>query len=230
MKYNVCVKLGSVILAASMLYGCSQMLRTDLPDKEDRIQASIEQQLQEKYGDTFTVEQVESEGASMAFQKATYKATVRSDRYPGEFSARLDRDMENLKDDYPRLYWNDAIESRVQSALDRVTGLSDTDWKVVYVLSDQTWTESDDLDEYLSEGDTYLDMNVTVPANLDEAVTVVDVLLDSLREEQLQYSVACSCGDSVVVLSEKSGRDPLTDERVYEKLAKGLEADAIGSA
>lgn len=225
MKLNQLLKLGGIVLLLSTLLGCGRLWsggKISLPGREDLFRMTIEQQLHQKYGDAFTVEQIEFEKANMAFHKGTCKATVRSDRYEGTFTARVDNDMENLTDNYPRLYWNDTIEARVRKALDQVEDLPETEWKVVYVLSEQVWQEEDALDEYLAQGDTYLDLTVTLPADLEQAAEMIHQLRDALQEEQLQYAIACSCGGGTVILTEKKGRQPLTDEQVYGKLERSL--------
>lgn len=225
MKLNQLLKLGGIVLLLSTLLGCGRLWsggKISLPGREDLFRMTIEQQLHQKYGDAFTVEQIEFEKANMAFHKGTCKAMVSSDRYEGTFTARVDNDMENLTDDYPRLYWNDTIEARVRKALDQVEDLQETEWKVVYVLSEQVWKEEDALDEYLAQGDTYLDLTVTLPADLEQAADTVHQLRDALQEEQLQYAIACSCRGGTVILTEKKGQQPLTDEQVYGKLERSL--------
>lgn len=226
MKRNNLLKLGGILLLFSTLLGCLRADRSGntvpLSGREEKIRASMVQLLEEKYGESFTVEQAERENANMAFSGDTFTAAVRSGDYPGTFTARVDAEGKNLTDDYPRLFWNADIEQRVRQALDGVAGLTGTEWKIVYVLSAQTWKPDDDLETYLQEGETYLDLTVTLPSDPEQAAGVLADLRAALQQYHLQYAVACRFGDATVIFSEKAGQPRLTDDKVWRKLERSL--------
>lgn len=226
MKRNNLLKLGVILVLFSTLMGCLRLDRSGnaapLPSREEKIQAAMEQLLEEKYGESFTVEQPERQKANMAFVEDTFTASVRSGNYPGTFTARVDAEGKNLTDDYPRLFWDTEIEQRARQTLDSVEGLTETEWKIVYVLSGQTWKADDDLESYLQEGETYLDLTVTLPPDLEQAAAAVEDLRGALQQNHLQYAAACRFGDATVIFSEKTGQPQLTDEQIYQKLERSL--------
>lgn len=226
MKRNNLLKLGGILLLFSTLLGCLRVDRSGnavpLPDREERIQVAMERLLEEKYGETFTVERPERQKANMAFAKDTFTASVRSGSYPGTFTACVDAEGENLTDNYPCLFWNTDIEQRTRQALDSVEGLTETEWKIVYLLSAQTWKADDDLETYLQEGETYLDLAVTLPSDLERAAGAMEGLRAALQQNHLQYAVACRFGDATVIFSEKAGQSRLTDEQICQKLERSL--------
>lgn len=218
--------LGGIVVLFSTLLGCKSVehngKKADRLSREDKVKASVVQLLEEKYTDTFSVETLERENANMAFSQDTFKASVRSENYSGSFTARVNADGTNLIDDYPRLYWNEAIESRVQKILDSVEGLMETEWKIIYVLSAQTWKDHDNLDDYLEEGDTYLDLTLTLPSDLDKATETLNALRVALQEGHVQYAVACNCGGKIVIFSEKKDQPRLTNDEIRQKLERSL--------
>lgn len=218
--------LGGIVVLFSTLLGCfatGHDRKEPAPSgREKAARAALVQQLEEKYGDTVTIVSLERQDAAMAFAKDSFAASVRSERYAATFNARVDADGNNLTDDYPRLYWDEDIRERVRQALTGVEGLTDIEWKLVYPLSEQTWNPDDGLDAYLDGGKTYLDLTVTLPADLDRAAETLNALRAALQKEHLQYAVACSCGGATVVFAEKKDQPRLTEEQIYRKLERSL--------
>lgn len=218
--------LGGIVLLLSTLLGCFGISNggatRSLPSKEEQIKASMLHLLEEKYGETFMIEQIDRQDANMAFSKDTFTASVHSESFSETFTARVDADGKDLVDNYPSLYWNDAIESRVQQVLDGAEGLTDIRWNVIYVLSAQTWKQEDDLNAYLAQGETYLDLTLTLPNDLNEASDNLGALCDALQKAHLQYAVACNCAGKTVIFSQKKDQPQLTREQIDQKLERSL--------
>ena len=108
MKRNNLLKLGGILVLFSTLMGCLRVDRSGnaapLPSREEKIQAAMGQLLEEKYGESFTVEQPERQKANMAFVGDTFTALVRSGNYPGTFTARVDAEGKILSQIVPGEY------------------------------------------------------------------------------------------------------------------------------
>ena len=170
--------------------------------------------LNEKYGDTFVVQSIERQTAEVAFAKAHYLAQVSSDVYPGQFRARVDTDFNEVADDYPRLYWNDKIKSRAEQAAQVIPEDYDVQWEILYQLSGQTWKNTDSIDDYLEQGNAYIDF--MIETNADDAAKTALALRSALKDEKLKYETLWRLGERTVVFGEMQGQT-LTDEQIREK-------------
>lgn len=192
-------------------------------DPETALRTAMEAQLEEKYGETFTVETLRREDANMAFSQDTYRATVHSAAYGADFNARVNADGSHLVDDYPRLFWKQEMENRVQQALDQLPAVVPVEWKAVYVLSAACWQPSDGIDTYLTESDSYIDLTLTLPNDgTEQTARLLNKLRDALQQQKLQYAVAVRWKGKTLVFAEKRDQPRLTDEAIRQKLERSL--------
>ena len=210
--------LGCAALILSALTGCFSRGDSRPANTQER-KARIEQLLQKKYGDTFTVQTLERQLAQQAFAKSHYLAQVSSDAYPGQFSARVDDDCRQLEDDYPRLYWGNEIEQRAARAAEALPAAYDAEWKVVYLLTEQTWKSTDPLDDYLAQAETYVHFTVTLDSG-DAAQTAL-ALRDALQAENLQYTTTWKLDGATVTFGEMAGQT-LTEQEICEKFERNV--------
>lgn len=211
--------LGCAALILSALTGCFRGKKADnnRPANTEEQKARIEQLLNEKYGDTFVVQSMERQTAQMAFTKAHYLAQVSSDAYPGQFRARVDTDFNEVADDYPRLYWNEEIEQKVGRVEQVFPQNYDVQWEIVYWVTDETWKSTDSIDDYLEQGNAYIDF--TIETNVDDVTDIALALHNALQAERLKYETAWHLGKTTVVFGEMPG-DTLTDEQIRAKFER----------
>lgn len=181
------------------------------PANTEEQKARIEQLLNEKYGDTFVVQSMERQAGQMAFTKAHYLAQVSSDAYPGQFRARVDTDFNEVADDYPRLYWNEEIEQKVGRVEQVFPQNYDVQWEIVYWVTGETWKSTDSIDDYLEQGNAYIDF--TIETNADDVAKTAIELHSALRDEKLKYETIWHLGKTTVVFGEMHGQT-LTDEQI----------------
>lgn len=209
---------GGVLLLISLLFGCSGKKRAEETLPAMPQEALARQMLEKKYGEPFSVDSVEKTPANRAFGPAVYTAAAHSEALAGTFTARWEEGSSAVADDYARLFWENSIQDRVRSALRPYAETAQ--WTVVYELSRQTWRSTDELDRYLKESETYVDLELTVSGDAAQAAGTVNAVRHALLEAQLQYAMSCSWNGASVVLSEKNGLAPLTDEDVRQKLER----------
>lgn len=182
----------------------------------------IVNELNLKYDDQFTVQSIERNTANMAFQSATYTATVLSDNYGETFQARINTDGQNLMDNYPKVVWGSEIEQKLDSVEQSLANYADLTCKTVYQLQDSDYVTGRTLASYLTSGDVYVDVEVTLPQDLDSAYESVNELRHTFQDEGLQYQLGCQCGNEYIVIAEYGDLGYFSDQEVYEKLANKL--------
>lgn len=221
MKKRICLSVLIAIALAFTLTGCrlldifkiitANKADNNRPANTEEQKARIEQLLNEKYGDTFVVQSMERQAGQMAFTKAHYLAQVSSDAYPGQFRARVDTDFNEVADDYPRLYWNEEIEQKVERVEQVFPQNYDVQWEIVYWVTGETWKSTDSIDDYLEQGNAYIDF--TIETNADDVAKTAIELHSALRDEKLKYETIWHLGKTTVVFGEMQGQT-LTDEQI----------------
>lgn len=212
---------GCAALILSALTGCFRGEKADnnRPANTEEQKARIEQLLNEKYGDTFVVQSMERQTAQMAFTKAHYLAQVSSDAYPGQFRARVDTDFNEVADDYPRLYWNEEIEQKVGRVEQVFPQNYDVQWEIVYWVTGETWKSTDSIDDYLEQGNAYIDF--TIETNADDAAKTALALRSALKDEKLKYETIWHMDGKTVTFGEMAGQT-LTEQEICEKFERNV--------
>lgn len=213
--------LGCAALILSALTGCFRGKKADnnRPANTEEQKARIEQLLNEKYGDTFVVQSMERQTAQMAFTKAHYLAQVSSDAYPGQFRARVDTDFNEVADDYPRLYWNEEIEQKVGRVEQVFPQNYDVQWEIVYWVTGETWKSTDSIDDYLEQGNAYIDF--TIETNADDAAKTALALRSALKDEKLKYETIWHLDGKTVAFGEMAGQT-LTEQEICKKFERNV--------
>ena len=218
MRKLVCV----LSLVAISLCACSNAVIPPPDVQASSVETRIEHLLEEKYGDDMTVVSLEKTPGSMAFSSATYTASVESEKNAGFFTARFNEEEDLIRDDHPRLFWDEEIEALVQSALLSAPDISVQGSEIVYDLSDEVWTSHAALLDYLKMSHTYIDLTLTVPdCPIEEGAAQINALRHALLDEQLQYAMSCEYRGKSFVFSEKQDTAALTDEAVSNKMERG---------
>mgnify|MGYP007124389221 CR=1 FL=1 len=211
--------LGGAALILSALTGCFHRGSTEnsRPTNTEDQKARIEQLLNEKYGDHFTVLTVEKRKPGAALTKTRYQAQATSSAYTGQFNVDVDEDFGAVADDYPRLYWNEEIEQKVGRVEQVFPQNYDVQWEIVYWVTDETWKSTDSIDDYLEQGNAYIDF--TIETNVDDVTDIALALHNALQAERLKYETAWHLGKTTVVFGEMPG-DTLTDEQIRAKFER----------
>ena len=76
---------------------------------------------------------------------------------------------------------------------------------------------SDSIDDYLEQGNAYIDF--TIETNADDAAKTALALRSALRDEKLKYETIWHLGKTTVVFGEMPG-DTLTDEQIRAKFER----------
>lgn len=211
--------LGCAALILSALTGCFRGKKADnnRPANTEEQKARIEQLLNEKYGDTFTVQTLERQLAQQAFAKSHYLAHVSSDAYPGQFRARVDTDFNEVADDYPRLYWNEEIEQKVGRVEQVFPQNYDVQWEIVYWVTGKTWKSTDSIEDYLMNGETYV--HFTVETNAIDVADTALALREALQAQNLQYTTTWKLDGTTVTFGEIQGQT-LTPQEICAKFER----------
>lgn len=211
--------LGCAALILSALTGCFRGKKADnnRPANTEEQKARIEQLLNEKYGDTFTVQTLERQLAQQAFAKSHYLAQVSSDAYPGQFRARVDTDFNEVADDYPRLYWNEEIEQKVGRVEQVFPQNYDVQWEIVYWVTGKTWKSTDSIEDYLMNGETYV--HFTVETNAIDVADTALALREALQAQNLHYTTTWKLDGTTVTFGEMQGQT-LTPQEICAKFER----------
>lgn len=214
------LKISAIQIQVLALTGC---MRVGLyQGGQSDITSVIAGELNLKYDDSFTVQSFERNNAIMAFNSDTYAATVLSDNYGETFQARIDTDGQNLVDNYPKVVWGSEIEQKLNNVEQSLANFNDLECKTIYHLQDSDYVTNGTLDSYLTSGDVYIDVEVTLPQDLDSAYESLNEIRHTFQNEGLQYQLGCQCGNEYIVIAEYGDLGYFSDQEVYEKLANKL--------
>lgn len=214
------LKIGCTMLVLLSLIGCAYNSNSAFPSNEEAQKARIEQLLNRKYGDNFTVHTISAEHVQQAFDSLHYVATVSSDKYNGTFNVRIDK-KETLVDDYPRLYFGEKIESKLENAIKVVPTSYDAQWEIRYPLSINTWKNNDSLNEYIEQERVYASITLQMgDKSTEEVIDAALALHEALQAEHIKYTTMWESNKAPITVSDMDGFPSLSEQDITDKFER----------
>ena len=127
--------------------------------------------------------------------------------------------MTEVADDYPRLYWNEEIEQKVGRVEQVFPQNYDVQWEIVYWVTGETWKSTDSIDDYLKQGNAYIDF--TIETNADDAAKTALALRSALKDEKLKYETIWNLDGKTVTFGEMAGQT-LTEQEICKKFERNV--------
>lgn len=181
--------------------------------------------LNSRYGTDFISDNISLQGVTRVDNSTVFEALCYSSTYDSSFSVYYNEKKNQITDDYAGLLYNDILQSRLQN----VPGYKDfaliSDCRIVYAPCNRAYGE-DELDKYLSDGDTHLNLKISCDGGLSpEEINNLAQLIRSLREASFQCSVICSKdGETLSFYDDRTHTEPITEEILSVLLAPETDA------
>lgn len=190
------------------------------PDIENKTIAAIMQdELNEKYNKFFIVQRLDEQSDSVESGKKIYKAKVSELKSTDEFDAYMCSDGTELKDTYSKLIYNHDIDKLVYDTIyDRSDGYTYS-YHIIYEATDKKYSDKDKLEEYISESDTYIDINIDVQdTNIDSISKKLYELALAFKEEKLHFSIKVNFMNESIYMIDDNYSSLLSYDDLVDKL------------
>ena len=145
------IKKPTIILLSFFLvfccFGCGDYETSSSP------QDTMKQKLKEKYGITVSIDNLNEEAGIQMFQESSYTAIATDEENGYAFNVLLGKSTNNVKDDYAKFLYESQIRETVDNVINThiENGIPFSDYSISYDLTEKTFTNENQLDEYLDD-------------------------------------------------------------------------------
>ena len=202
------------------LSGCSKQLGSGgLKSQSSEPSEIMKQMIYERYNIEVDVGAVEEESGLQAFQESTWHSTATVIDSGEEFEVFLGKKSHALSDDYPKLIYDKEIRKLLDQVIDKQALLFTDPYEIIYQPSEGIWTREDQLEDYLTDSDTF----VNIPVQLDDKENdpeKIYSLAEDLKEKGIQFTLIVEQGKDKYYISSNRYTKLKSKEAII-KMLKG---------
>lgn len=199
-----------IIGAIAMLIGCRNKVYS-----EKEISGIIEKTLREKYSREFTVQSLNKKDEGINFSQTFYSADCIDASGIGPFTARIENDGTDLKDNYEGYFYQQDINEDIQRILSEAESLSCQDYEVTFK---QTERKSGSYEEYVKSGNINLIADLSLDTENEKmASEEVYGFLNSLQEAGYGANVEIIWRGKPVIFIRNGNSTRITRQDVERK-------------
>ena len=128
-------------------FGCTQS------NDASSAQHKMKQKLKEKYGINVTIDKLKEEPGMQALQEGYFTAMAAEKEKGYYFNVYLGKLTDTFKDDYAKFLYYSQIKDIVDNVVAQhtQTGIPFSDYSMLYNMTEKTFTNEDQLNEYLDD-------------------------------------------------------------------------------
>lgn len=195
---------GGLLIMLLLLNACGRNTGTQSP--EDRIKNLIE----EKYGFSVQINEIEEKAGMQAFQERYYLGTVSIVDTGEEFCVLLGKKSGVLKDDYPKLVYDAGIREIIDHVLEEYPELTTASYEIHYDLSEGNWTQENQMTDYLENSDTEVGIHIVTESMSEEEARRIYSFARTLKKEGVHFTIEIKGDNNTLYIS--SNRHSELDE------------------
>ena len=131
-------------------------------------------------------------------------------------------DGSHIEDDYAALIYNDVIEDRISAIVDQYLKKDQYKYDIVYKVTAEAYKSKDQLEDYLRETDTYIDIEITLENEKPEqAAEKIFLLVQKIYENNIHFMIRLNYNGKIIIGNDSENSvfmslDELLDRMVEE--------------
>ncbi len=208
-----------------MFFSLSGCQKVDGPKQTPDSQVTVEdahtvltEMLLEKYGEHFEISEVQEKSRSDIFSPHCFEVTAKTSK--GDvFNVLLYSRNGALADDYASILYQDVITDIAVDTVTEKDFVSDCDLKCFVYLTEKTWVEQSQLDDFLETGEFCVNGKVVLTAQgTEETITQILDTCRALEQEKLIFFIEFVAGGKSINLNNGDNAAEISEERVQRLL------------
>ncbi len=210
-KTNKCILICYIFFIFILLIGCGKKVRT-----EKEIKDNFAEQLTLKYNREFIITGLNTQENGEPVPQQYYLATCKDTTDNIEFTAHLDKDGTNLRDNFDGFYYAKDIEPQIIDLLNSTNAGQITDYEFYYLVSDKAEVN---IDNYQASGNLRLKIAITIDGeSVEEVADKFMTLVEECRKQGFLLSATMTY-DNIDYLFYESDIYTITKEGILKELA-----------
>lgn len=221
-----------VAIGFSVWYLMTDTLSLELPDKSEILDHSYKNKMikrvESKYGQEISIpsplyddEEVDTAGSDDLALLAD-AVTPAGDHFTISYYEKFSilHNEVTIQDDYAKLLYDQKIRERTEEIMDQFLEKDEYTYDISYAMTDKTYADMDQIDDYLADTGTYIDADITISgADAEQATKKIYQLANTLKDHHMHFSFKLHYNGKEVIGDDSKDSPFLSYDELYHRIS-----------
>lgn len=130
------------------------------------------------------------------------------------------RNEVTIQDDYAKLLYDPEIRERTEEIMDQFLEKDEYTYDISYAMTDKTYADMDQIDDYLADTGTYIDADITISgADAEQATKKIYQLANTLKDHHMHFSFKLHYNGKDVIGDDSEGSPFMSYDELYHRIS-----------
>lgn len=130
------------------------------------------------------------------------------------------RNEVTIQDDYAKLLYDPEIRKRTEEIMDQFLEKDEYTYDISYAMTDKTYTDMDQIDDYLVDTGTYIDTDITISdVDAEQVTKKIYQLANTLKDHHMHFSFKLHYNGKDVIGDDSEGSPFLSYDELYHRIS-----------
>lgn len=130
------------------------------------------------------------------------------------------RNEVTIQDDYAKLLYDPEIRKRTEEIMDQFLEKDEYTYDISYAMTDKTYTDMDQIDDYLADTGTYIDADITISdADAEQVTKKIYQLANTLKDHNMHFSFKLHYNGKDVIGDDSESSPFMLYDELYHRIS-----------
>lgn len=130
------------------------------------------------------------------------------------------RNEVTIQDDYAKLLYDPEIRERTEEIMDQFLEKDEYTYDISYAMTDKTYTDMDQIDDYLVDTGTYIDTDITISdVDAEQVTKKIYQLANTLKDHNMHFSFKLHYNGKDVIGDDSESSPFMSYDELYHRIS-----------
>ena len=130
------------------------------------------------------------------------------------------RNEVTIQDDYAKLLYDPEIRKRTEEIMDQFLEKDEYTYDISYAMTDKTYTNMDQIDDYLTDTGTYIDADITISdVDAEQVTKKIYQLANTLKDHNMHFSFKLHYNGKDVIGDDSESSPFMSYDELYHRIS-----------
>ena len=130
------------------------------------------------------------------------------------------RNEVTIQDDYAKLLYDQKIRERTEEIMDQFLEKDEYTYDISYAMTDKTYTDMDQIDDYLTDTGTYIDADITISdVDAEQVTKKIYQLANTLKDHNMHFSFKLHYNGKDVIGDDSESSPFMSYDELYHRIS-----------
>lgn len=130
------------------------------------------------------------------------------------------RNEVTIQDDYAKLLYDPEIRKRTEEIMDQFLEKDEYTYDISYAMTDKTYTDMDQIDDYLTDTGTYIDADITISdVDAEQVTKKIYQLANTLKDHNMHFSFKLHYNGKDVIGDDSESSPFMSYDELYHRIS-----------